>query len=335
MRSKDEEGRGRSAGADGSPGEGADRGREANRPSEIPARGWRDVALRVKDAITARHLGIIAAGVAFYGFLSLFPTLAALLSLYGLIFDPAQAESQIMGLAAVLPREVREIIAGQLAHVASQSGGALGFGFIISLALAIWTASRGVAALFEALDIAYEEQEARSLVKFTGLALAFTVGATILFAVAIGLVVVLPVALGFLGLTNVAETLVRWLRWPLLALFVMAALQVVYRYAPSRRPPKWRWVSWGSAIATVLWIVGSLGFSYYVGRFGDYNEMYGSVAAVVILLLWFFLSAFIVLLGAQINAELEHQTRKDSTVGAPKPMGQRGATVADTVGRTP
>lgn len=314
---------------------GDDRGRQAGRPGEIPARGWRDIALRVKRELTEDDISIVAGGVAFYAFLALFPALAALISLYGLLADPADVERQIDVLAAALPSQVQTTLREQMHALVGRSSQSLGLGVAVSLALALWSANKGTKALVTALNIAFDQEEDRGFFKRNGMTLLFTIGAVVFAAVAIGTVVALPALLGRLGLSGVGEFLVRWLRWPALAALVLLGLAVLYRYGPARAPAQWRWVTWGSAVATGLWLLGSAAFSYYVSNFGSYDRTYGSLGAIVILLTWFLLSAYVVLLGAELNAEMEHQTERDSTTGPPEPRGRRGAYHADTVGETP
>ena len=311
------------------------RGRRAERPQDIPKPGWRDIALRTKDEISDDHVSITAAGVAFYALLALFPAIAALISIWGLAADPAQIEQQIGSVAGMLPQEAASILRDQAHKVASNAGGALSFGLIFGLLLTLYSASAGMKALIEGLNIAYDEEEKRSFLRYNLVALGLTLGAIVALIVALGLVAVLPALLGNLGLGATAATLITWLRWPLLFVLAMAGLAVLYRYAPSRDEPRWRWVSWGSVIATVLWTLGSIAFSLYVRNFASYNETYGSLGAVVILLMWLWLTAYIVLLGAELNSEMEHQTAQDTTAGPARPLGERGARMADTVGRTP
>ena len=310
------------------------RGREAGRPQDIPARGWKDILLRVKDQIKKDRLSIIAAGVAFYGLLAVFPGLIALVALYGLAFDPHQVEQQIGALRGFLPPEAADLLLTQLSDLTSTDSTALSVGAIGGLLLALWSASAGMRTLMEALNIAYNEEEKRGFISFYGTALLLTLAAIVGTVIAIALVVAAPIVLGLLGLD---ETM-KWLATAVGALILMATmmlgLAVTYRYAPSRDKPRWRWVSWGAVIATVLWVVGSVLFSLYVTRFGNYNETYGSVGAIVILLMWFLLSSYAVLIGAEVNAEMERQTRKDTTEGSEKPLGGRGAHAADTVGES-
>lgn len=311
------------------------RGRTAERPRDVPKSGWRDVALRVKDQVREDNLGLVAAGVAFFAFLSLFPALAALVSIYGLIADPADVQQQMQAVGGAMPEEAGGIIQQQLDSVARASGGALGLGFAVSLALALWSANKGTKNLMTALSIAYDEPEDRGFFKLNLTSLAITLGAMLLAIVAIGAVVVLPAALGAVGLGAAAEITIRLLRWPLLAAVILGGLAIVYRYGPNREHAEWRWTTPGSILATALWLVGSIAFSIYVSNFGAYDATYGSLGAVVILLLWFFMSAFVILLGAEVNAELERQTERDTTTGEPRARGHREAWAADTVGQTP
>lgn len=313
----------------------ASRGREARAPREIPAPGWRDILWRVKDRISADNLSIISAGVAFYALLAIFPALIALVGLYGMLFDPQQVGQHLSALTAVLPGDAANLIGEQLGEVTSMERSSLGVGSIVAVLFALWSASAGMRTLMIALDVAYGEKETRGTLNFYGTSLVLTLGAVVGGLVAIATIVAVPVALKFMGLDQGVENVVSYARWPLLALVMLVGLAVVYRYGPARDRPQWRWVSWGAVIATLLWIAGSALFSVYVTQFGDYNKTYGSIGAVVILMTWFLLTAYVVLIGAEINAEMERQTRADTTVGSPKPLGRRGAHAADTVGPTP
>jgi membrane protein len=313
----------------------AGRGRSAESPRDIPRSGWRDILLRVKGQIKEDRLSIIAAGVAFYGLLAVFPALIAMVAIYGLAFDPKQVESQVASLSGILPPQAADILLSQLHDLTSTGSAALGIGAVVGVLMALWSASAGVRTLMEALNVAYDEEERRGFIAFYGTALLLTLGAILGVLVAIASVVALPAVIGMLGLGALVETLVSFARWPILALAMIAGLAVVYRFGPSRRSPRWAWVSWGAVVATVLWIIGSALFSLYVTKFGSYNETYGAMGAVVILLTWFLLSAYAVLIGAEVNAEMERQTRKDTTAGAERPQGSRGAHAADSVGRSP
>jgi membrane protein len=305
-------------------------GADATSPTQIPAAGWKQVVKRAWAEAKADNVPMLAGGVAFFAFLSLFPALIALISVWGLVTSPQQATQQVEDLMAGFPAEAREIVAGQLESVASQQGG-LGVGLVVSVLLALWSASGGTANLIKAVNIAYDEEETRGFVKLRGLALLLTLGAILFVIVAVGLVAVVPAVLDAIGLGVVGTVLAQAARWILLVVVVAVALAVVYRFAPDRDDPKLSWASLGAVVATVLWLIGSIGFSLYVSNFGSYNETYGAIAGVAILLLWLFLTAYIVLLGAEINAETERQTLHDTTVGPEEPIGQRDATAADTV----
>jgi membrane protein len=324
----------RGASSGGSPRDPG-RGRAARKPSHIPARGWRDILWRVWSEMGKDNLSIVSAGIAFYAMLSLFPALAAALSLYGLIADPVTVERQLAELAGLLPEGARTIITDQLSAIARQPRSSLSFGAILGIAFALWSASAAIRTLMDALNVVYDEKERRSFVRFYATALGLTLGGIVWIIVAISLVAALPAALNLIGLPAGLETALRYLRWPLLAIAVMAGLAALYRYGPSREQPQWRWVSWGAVVATLLWLVASAGFSYYVSNFGSYNETYGALGAVIVLLMWLYITAYIVLIGGELNAEMEHQTAEDTTDRGGAPLGARGAYVADTVGAVP
>ncbi|HEX6103001.1 MAG TPA: YihY/virulence factor BrkB family protein [Alphaproteobacteria bacterium] len=313
----------------------SDRGRDATAPSQIPKAGWRDILLRVKAEIADDHVSVIAAGVAFYGLLALFPAIAALIGVAGLMLDPAAIEGQLAQAAAMLPEDAAQILQDQAQAVAQDSGGTATFAVIGGLALALYSASSGMRTLMEGMNIAYDEEEKRGFVRLYATALALTALLIVGAVVALGALLVLPALLGAVGLGSTFEALLSFGRWPVLAVLMVLGLAVIYRYAPSRENARWRWITPGSVVATVLWLVGSLAFSIYVRNFGSYNETYGSIGGVIILLMWLWLSAFIVLLGAELNAEMEHQTKRDTTTGGEQPMGRRGARMADSVGERP
>jgi membrane protein len=314
--------------------EGAEdgRGRGAGTPSEIPPRGWRDILMRVKDDTSRNNLSLVAAGGAFYAFLAIPSALTALVSLYGLVFNPADVQHQLEAMQGVLPGETIKLISDQLKSISSASGAKLGTGFIISLVVALWGARSATSSLIVALDITYGEQEKRNFIWFQVIALGLTLGAALFGVVALALVAVLPAIIDLLPLGGIGKTVAEVVRWPVLLALLMVMLAAMYRFAPSRREPMWRWVSWGAVLATLLWVIGSALFSLYVGQFATYDKTYGSLGSVVILMMWLYVTCFVILLGAQVNAEIEHQTARDSTTGGPKPMGVRGARAADTVG---
>jgi membrane protein len=311
------------------------RGRRAERPQDIPKPGWRDVLVRTKNEIGDDHVSMIAAGVAFYGLLAIFPAIAALISIWGLMFDPRQIEQQIAQVSSALPPQAASIITDQARKIASNAGAGMSIAAIGGILLTLYSAAKGMKALIEGLNIIYDEEEKRGFIRLNLVALALTLGLIAVMIVSLGLIIVAPALLGSLGLGSAVQALVTYLRWPILFVVAIVGLAVLYRFAPSRNQPRWRWVSWGAAIATALWIIGSIAFSIYVRNFGSYNETYGSLGAVVILLMWFWVSAFIVLLGAELNSQMELQTAEDTTRGRPQPMGRRGAHVADTVGESP
>jgi membrane protein len=306
-------------------------GGQAESPVEIPPRGWRQVLKRAMRESRADNVPMLAAGVAFFAFLALVPTLIAALTLYGLVADPGEVADQMRGFSGALPPGARELITEQLSAVAAGRGGALTLGLVVSLLAALWGASSGTGHLMTAVNLAYDEEETRNFVKQKGIALLLTLGGIVFVLVTLLLVAGVPVVVDYLGLGTAGRVLAQVLRWLLLVAVVMVSLAVVYRVAPDRDQPRFRWVSVGAGTATVLWLVGSLAFTLYVQFFGRYNKTYGALAGVVVLLLWLYLTCYIVLLGAEINAEAERQTVKDSTTGPPAPLGRRGALAADTV----
>jgi membrane protein len=308
------------------------RGRRAESPTEIPALGWKDTALRVKDEISDDHTSLVAAGVSFFGFLAFVPGLAAAISIYGLVSEPAQVESQLAGLLGNLPEEAQQLVTDQISRLASQSTGALTWGTFVAVGLALWAASSGMANLIEATNVAYDEEDDRSFLVKRGLALLFTVGAiAVVFATVLCVSAVGPWVSDITGSTA-AGLVAQVVTWLLAGVAFVLGLAVLYKVGPDRDDPELRWVSVGSIVATGLWLTASVLFRVYVANFASYHETYGSLAAVVILLFWLYITCFVVLLGAEINAELEHQTRVDTTVGADQPMGQRDAEMADTLG---
>jgi len=274
---------------------------------------------------------LLAAGVAFFGFLSLFPAIIAAVMTYGLVANPRQIRDQISGVTDALPKDARSLVMGQIDTITSTPQQSLGIGVVVALALALWSASGGVGNLISAVNLAYDEEETRGFVRRKALALGMTLGAIIFALVAIGLVAVAPAVFDALGLSTAGRLIAEVVRWVLLLALVMAALAVVFRVAPDRDAPKFAWVTIGAIIATVIWLIASLGFSFYVDNFGSYSKTYGSLAAVVVMLLWLWITCYIVLLGAEINAESEAQTVEDTTKGPAKPLGDRGAVKADSL----
>lgn len=311
--------------------QGSNRGHNADKPNEIPARGWKDIGSRVLKQIKSDHVQIVSAGVAFYFFMALFPTIIAAMSIYGLILDPANIQDHISALSRVLPGEASGMIEGFIKPIISKPSVHLSWSLFLSILISLWSANQGTKALFEGINIAYNEKDTRGFFRKTGLTLLFTIGGLVIGFLSILIVIFFPALIEHIHLGSVVESLLGWSRWLILAGLIILALGVIYKVAPNRDDPELRWISWGSVIATNFWIMSSLLFSWYVKNFGSYGEMYGSLAAVVIMLLWLFLTAFIILLGAEINSEMEHQTRKDTTVGPDQPLGERGGYHADHV----
>ena len=311
----------------------ASRGRQAQRPRQIPPKGWKDIARRTAKEVKQDQVPLLAAGVAFYALLSLFPAIIAAVSIYGLVADPETVRGQLDRLTQLLSPDTASILGQQIRQVTAGAGGALGLATVLGILTALWSASSGMKALITGVNMAYDETETRKFVKLRGLALLLTLGAMVLMGVALVLIVAFP------ALTSDWPTALRWtasiLRWLLLAALLIVGLAVLYRYAPDRDEPRWSWVSWGSGIATVLWVLASIGFSFYVSLFGNYNKTYGALAGIIILLFWLYLSAFVVLLGAELNAEMELQTARDTTAGPERPMGERDAHAADHVAAAP
>lgn len=306
-------------------------GEHAEKPVQIPPRGWLQVTRRAVAEARADNVPVLAGGVAFFAFLSLFPALIAALNIYGLVADPAQVARQMQSLTGLLPASAQPLIVDQLNAVATSSNGALGVGLVVSVLLALWSASSGMMYLIRATNVAYDEEETRGFVKLRALGLVLTLGAVVFVLISLALVALVPVALDAIGLGGAGLVLAQIMRWVLLIALVMGALAVVYRVAPNRQPPRFAWVSVGAVVATFLWIIGSVAFSLYANNFGSYNKTYGALAGVIVLMLWLYLTSYVVLLGAEINAESERQTEHDSTEGAPEPLGRRGATAADEV----
>lgn len=306
-------------------------GRAAETPQQLPRRAWLDVLSRTRLAMKRDQVPLMAAGTAFFGLLALVPALVAVVSVYGLVAEPADVQRQIEDLSTALPSSARALLDEQLTSIVSASSGGLGIALVVGVVAALWSASSGVGHLVEAINRAYGEEESRGPVALKLRALGLTLGAIVFVVVSVGLIAVLPSLTDRLGLSGPVSTALDLLRWPLLVLAFLSAVSVLYRVGPDRTPARWQWVGWGAGVATVLWVLASIGFSIYATNFGSYNETYGSLAGVVILMFWLYLTALVVLLGAELNAELERQTVADTTVGEPNRLGRRGAVAADTV----
>lgn len=305
-------------------------GAHARAPDEIPARGWWQVLVRAARRSAEDRVPLVGAGVAFFAFLALFPTLIAAVLLYGLVADPSDVDRHVANVAAVLPSSAAELVTDQMRELVAEDVQGLGIGFAVSIVTALWSASIGVANLITAVNMAYDETERVGFLKRRGMALVFTVGAIVTFTVLVGLVAVVPFAI---DTEEIPPVVVGTVRWITLALVSAVVLAVIYRYAPERRDARTSWVSVGAVVATAIWVLTSLGFSLYV-QLGSYAATYGAIAGVVVMLLWMWLTSMAVLFGAELNAEAEYQTDADTTVGPDRPRGERGAVKADTaVGR--
>ena len=311
------------------PTQESDHGRNARTPMRIPGRGWIDILRRLRHEIVDDNLLLYASSFAFYSFLALFPALAALLSLYGLFVNPAGVERMLDAGAGLLPDAALKLLRQQVRALAGYSARGLGVSLFVSLLFTLWAATNGVKALMAGLNTAYEQRETRGVLRFNGTAIALAAVGVVFVIVALALIAALPALFAWFELP--AKRVMAWVRWPVLTAAMILALAMVYRFGPCRRLARWRWVSGGAVLATLLWIGVSILFSFYVANLGTYDRAYGTLGAIVVLLLWFYLSAVVVLVGAEFNSEVERQTAVDTTIGPSHPLGQRGATIADTL----
>jgi membrane protein len=310
----------------------ANRGRTAKIPEDIPARGWWDISWRVMKRLGTDNVTLVAGGLAMYTLLSVFPGLTAALSIYGLFASPETVIAQMKAFSGVLPPGVWNIFNTQLQTLARHQNSTLSIAAGITLLIALWSARSAMSALMTATNIAYGEKEKRNYFVQVLVSLALTVGAMSAFLLMLTLGVAIPVTLKVLGTRPWVQWIVDGVQWVLVWGFSVVGLSAIYRFGPSREPARWHWITWGSGIAAALWLGGSAIFALYVGDFANYGKTYGALGGVIALLMWFYVSSIFVVLGAEINAEMERQTVKDTTGGAPEPLGERGAFAADTVG---
>lgn len=308
------------------------RGREATHPRNIPLLGWRDIATRVGRRFVEDRITMVAGSVAFFALFSLFPLLIATVSLYGMFTTPGQLESQLAQLTQTLPGSASELLGGQLRRIVLESTDSLSIRAVGGIVVALWSASLGTSRLMEAIGIAYSESEDRNVLVRRGLALFVTLGLAALGLLSLGIVSALPALVDWIGLEQLTAGIARTGRWLVLAVVATGSLAILYRISADRRNPRLQWISWGSILATLLWLIASFGLSIYVENFGSFGETYGALGGVIVLMLWLYLSALAILTGAEINAEIEAQTAQDSTVGRERPMGERGAVKADILG---
>jgi len=308
------------------------RGRHSDNPLQIPRAGWKDILWRTYARTGEDRLLAIAAGVVFFGLLAVFPAITALVSCYGLFANPSTIGANLQTLSLMLPDGSFQIVQDQITRVLMKGNTALGATFLFGLALAVWSANAGVKSMIDALNVVYEEREKRSFVRLNLIALAFTTGGIGALLLMVGAVVALPLLLNHIGLAPESKIIISLARWPLLLGILLAALALLYRFGPSRQPARWQWLSVGALVAALLWIAGSALLSWYLSNFANYSATYGSLGAAIGLMMWMWMSAIIVLCGAELNSEIEHQTAIDSTTGHPRPLGDRGAVMADTLG---
>ena len=308
-------------------------GRTASHPKQIPTAGWRDIFMRVVQNIGRDNTSLVAAGIGLNALLAVFPALAVLVSVYGMFASPADVATDLGPFLSILPGDASKLLSDQLQTLTTPKNHTLGFGALVATIVALWNSRQGMSALMTATNIAYNQREQRGFLRQTALSIGFSVGAMFIFLVMLLVGVAVPLLLQRAPIGQGVTVAILVFRWVLLWSFAVLGFSLAYRYAPDRQPPKWRWVTWGSAIAATVWILGSLGFAAYVQNFGSYGKTYGALGGVIVLLMWFYLMGFTIVLGAEINAEMEHQTAVDTTEGPPAPMGQRGAYVADTLGK--
>jgi membrane protein len=293
-----------------------DAGAQADSPTEIPPKGWWQVLKRTFANFSDNRLLAVAAGVTFYSLLALFPGVAAFISLYGLVADASSINNHVASLSGLLPGGALDILSDQVRRITSKPAGTLGFSFALGLGTALWSANAGVKALFDALNVVYGEQESRSFIRLNLVSLLFTLGAILLGFTAIAAITLVPLVLQTVGLGAVTQWILWAARWPVLLGVIILGLALLYRFGPSRNNAKWRWITPGSALAAIVWLIFSMLFSWYVANFGSYNETYGTLGTVVGFMTWIWLSTVIVLLGGAMNAELEEQTAKDTSKSA-------------------
>ncbi|RFC63567.1 YihY/virulence factor BrkB family protein [Fulvimarina endophytica] len=310
------------------------RGRDAVSPLGIPAKGWKDIGLRLYNSFFEDRVMLIAAGATFYLLLALFPAFAVFVSLYGFVSDPSTISDHIAFIGQFLPQAGTELLESQLATLASQNPASLSVGFISGFLFAMWSANNGIKTLFEAMNVAYGETEQRSFLKLNAVAFCFTIGMIIVGIILITAIGIVPAIMAILGLQTLTELTVAALRWPIVFLVIVAAIASIYRYGPSRSRAQWKWVIGGAFLTALVWLAASISFSWYLQNFANYNATYGSLGAVIGFMMWVWVSSVIFIIGAEINAEMEHQTAHDTTGEPHKPIGERGARVADTLGQS-
>lgn len=302
---------------------------DAVKPKDLNLKDWWLILKRIIKNIKVNYIMIVAPGIAFFLFLSVFPALFALVSLYGLVFNPDEVQNQLSQLTIILPKNAGELITGTLSRISKQSKPQLEWDVIISFLISLWTANFGMKALFRGINIVYKEKHSRNIVEFNAISLLFTISGIIIGIISLALIVGFPVLSKHFDVPPMLYSIITFGRWLFLGIIIILFIASIYKFAPDRRSAKFRWVTWGSVVATLLWLGASWGFSFYVENFGNFDQKYGTVASGVILMLWFLISSFLILLGAEINSEMEYQTKEDTTIGKSRPMGERKAYQAD------
>ncbi|MFO7825948.1 MAG: YihY/virulence factor BrkB family protein [Cyclobacterium sp.] len=278
--------------------------------SEITFSGWKAILINVKEQIGENNVVIVSAGVGFFGFLAIFPAIMALISIYGFVMDPQQIEEQVSKISSMMPEQTHEILQYRVDQFIKPTGDSLGWGTVFGILLGIWIANIGTKSLFRGINIAYETKSNRGILKHNGLTLLFTFGAIILIILSAALIVAFPSIVEQIGLPDNMERLISWLRWLIMGLILVGSIGLIYRFAPGRKRPEFKWVIPGAVLATLLWLLASWAFSFYIRNFWNLGEIYGSISAVVFLMLWLFISTFIILLGAELNSEIEQHAMK-------------------------
>ncbi len=310
-------------------------GRDATRPLQIPARGWLHIVARVFHAFNDNYTLLVAAGVTFYLLLSLVPALSALVSIYGLFTDPGGVRGQLDFIQEYLPDGGREILDDQLGRLVGQSQRTLGVALLSSLAVTMWSANAGMKALLQAMNVAYGETEKRGFLKILAVSFTFTFGAILMLLLLILVMLVLPVVVNWIHLPGSSGLWLQLASSAVLAVAALLALSALYRWGPSRESARWRWITPGAVVAVVAAFAASSLFGWYVTNFGAYNRTYGSLGAIIGFMTWIWIMTAFIVTGAELNAEIEHQTARDSTTGPERPLGERGAMVADRVAAGP
>lgn len=313
---------------------GNQRGRDAETPGQIPGAGWKDTLIRVKNEVTADRLSLVSAAMAYYALFAFVPAISSVVLIYAWVSDPSEISGHLASVSQFIPSEIMTMMNEQLKNLSGKASSTLGFGAISALLIALWSASRGTKAVIEALNIIYDEKDRRGFIKLNLIAIGITLAAVVMGILAIAVIVAIPVITNLFNLGRSTEIIGTGVSWIVLLALFSFFLSFIYRFGPNREKAKWKWVSTGALIAAVLWAIASAGFSFYAKEFGNFNKAYGSLGAIIVLMMWFWISSFVVLLGAEVNAELEHQTGRDTTTGEEKPLGDRGAHMADTLGET-